>query len=47
MTLAEIVALAAVVLSVGTNVALYLHLASTINNRFDRVERRLEMMRAA
>lgn len=44
LTLSEIVALAAVVLSIGTNVALYVHLSSIMNTRFDSVERRLEML---
>lgn len=44
MTLSEMVALAAVVLSIGTNVALYVHLSSIMNTRFDSVERRLEML---
>ena len=44
MTISEIIALGAVVLSVGTNVALYVHLSSTMNTRFDSVERRLEML---
>jgi hypothetical protein len=44
MTISEVVALAAVVLSIGTNVGLYIHLSSVMNNRFDSVERRLEML---
>lgn len=44
MSISEIVAVGAVILSVGTNVALYVHLSSTMNNRFDSVERRLEMV---
>jgi ferric-dicitrate binding protein FerR (iron transport regulator) len=47
MTISEIVAIAAVVLSVGTNVALYVHLSSTVNTRFDSVERRLELVQGA
>ena len=35
MTISEIAALAAVVLSVGTNVALYIHLSAIMNTRFD------------
>jgi hypothetical protein len=46
MTINEIVALAAVLLSVGTNVALFVHLSSVVNSRFDSVERRLEMIQA-
>ncbi len=44
MTISEVVALAAVVLSIGTNVGLYIHLSSVMNSRFDSVERRLEML---
>jgi hypothetical protein len=51
MTISEIIALGAVVLSVGTNVALYVHLSATMNSRFDStdrhfesIERRLEMI---
>ena len=51
MNLSEIVALSSVVISIGTNVALYVHLSSTMNSRFDStdrkfdsVERRLEMI---
>ena len=40
----DIVALAAVVISIGTNVALYIHLSSTMNARFDSVDRRLEAL---
>ena len=42
MTLSEIVALSSVVISIGTNVAPYVHLNSTINARFDASERRSE-----
>ena len=35
VTISEIVALAAVVLSVGTNMALYIHLSAIMNARFD------------
>jgi hypothetical protein len=44
VTISEIVAIGAVVLSVGTNVALYVHLSSVMNARFESVERRLEMI---
>jgi hypothetical protein len=44
VTISEVVALAAVVLSIGTNVGLYIHLSSVMNSRFDSVERRLEML---
>lgn len=47
MTVNEIVSIAAVVLSVGTNVALYVHLSSAMNTRFDGVERRLELMQGS
>ena len=42
MTLSEIVALSSVVISIGTNVALYIHLSSTVNARFDASERRID-----
>lgn len=42
MTLSEIVALSSVVISIGTNVALYVHLTSTVNSRFDAQERRMD-----
>ena len=44
MTINEVAALAAVILSIGTNVALYIHLSSTMNARFDSVERRLDLI---
>ena len=44
MTINEIAALAAVILSIGTNVALYIHLSATMNSRFDSVDRRLEVL---
>ena len=44
MTLAEMIALASVVISIGTNVVLYTHLSSVMHTRFDSVERRLELM---
>jgi hypothetical protein len=44
MTLNEIMALASVVISIGTNVALYIHLSSIMNTRFDLIERRFEVM---
>jgi hypothetical protein len=51
MTMNEMVAFASVVISIGTNVALYVHLSSTMNSRFDAtdrkfdsVERRLELI---
>jgi hypothetical protein len=47
MTLAEIIALASVVISIGTNISLYLPLSSVMNTRFDSVERRLELMHGA
>jgi hypothetical protein len=42
MTLNEIIALASVVLSIGTNIGLYIHLSSTMNSRFDSVDRHFE-----
>lgn len=42
MTISEIVAVGAVVLSIGTNAALYVHLSSTMNSRFDSVDRHFE-----
>jgi len=42
MTINEIVALASVVISIGTNIALYVHLSSTMNARFDNVDRKFE-----
>jgi hypothetical protein len=44
MTISEIVALASVLISVGMNVGLYINLSSTMNGRFDSIERRLEMI---
>lgn len=51
MTISEIVALASVLISVGMNVGLYVHLSSVVNSRFDAadrkfesIERRLEMI---
>ncbi len=44
MTINEVAALTAVILSVGTNVALYIHLSQTMNNRFDSLERRLDLI---
>jgi hypothetical protein len=41
-TLNEIVALASVVLSIGTNIGLYIHLSSTMNTRFDSVDRKFD-----
>jgi hypothetical protein len=40
----HIVALAAVIVSIATNVALYVHLGSTMNARFDSVDRKFESM---
>jgi hypothetical protein len=42
MTINKIVTLAAVLLSVGTNVALYVRLSSVMNSRFDAIERKFE-----
>lgn len=41
VTISEVAALAAVVLSIGTNVGLYIHLSSTMNTRFDTMESKL------
>ena len=40
MNISEIVALAGVVLSMGTNIGLYIHLSSVMNTRFDSAERK-------
>ena len=42
MTLAEMIALASVVISIGTNVGIYIHLSSVTHTRFDGVERRMD-----
>ena len=42
MTINDIVALGAVILSIGTNVVLYAHLGSTMNARFDSIDRRFD-----
>lgn len=42
MTINEIVSALAVVLSVGTNVALYVHLSARMEARFERMESRME-----
>lgn len=50
MTMTEIVTIASLgvsVLNVGAMVSLYIHLSSTINARFDSVERRLELLQGA
>ena len=44
MTMGEVMALAAVGIPIGTNLALYLHLSRAMNARFDSVDRRLEML---
>jgi hypothetical protein len=44
LTINEIVALASVIVSIGTNVALYVHLSSTMNARFDTFERRFDSL---
>jgi prefoldin subunit 5 len=48
LTINEIVALASVIVSIGTNVALYTHLSTTLNatmnSRFESLERRFDMM---
>jgi hypothetical protein len=40
MTINAVIALAAVVISIATNVGLYVHLGSTMTARFDSVDRR-------
>jgi hypothetical protein len=40
----DIVALASVVIAISTNVVLYIHLSSTMNTRFDSIERRFDVM---
>jgi hypothetical protein len=42
MTINDIIALAAVVISIATNVSLYVHLGSTMTARFDSVDRRFD-----
>ena len=43
MSISEIVALASVVISIGTNVALYIHLSSVTNTRFDIITNKMEL----
>ena len=42
MTINEIVALASVLISIGTNIGLYVHLSSVMNAGFDSVNRKFE-----
>jgi hypothetical protein len=42
MTIAEIVALASVLISIGTNIGLYIHLSSAMSGRFDTVDHRFD-----
>lgn len=42
MTINEIVALASVLISIGANIGLYVHLSSVMNSRFDSVDRKFE-----
>jgi hypothetical protein len=42
MTIAEIVAPASLLFSIGANMALYIHLSSTMNGRFDSFERKID-----
>jgi hypothetical protein len=42
LTLNEIVTLASMLVSIGTNIGLYIHLSSVMNTRFDAVDRRFE-----
>jgi hypothetical protein len=53
MTIAELVALASVLISIGANIDRYVHLSAVMNGRFDSVhrkfesvERRLEMIQS-
>ncbi len=41
------IALASVVISIGTNVGLYIHLSSVMHTRFDSIGRRLELMQGS
>lgn len=42
MNISEIVALASVLVSVGMNVGLYIHLSGVVNSRFDSADRKFE-----
>lgn len=42
LTITEIVALASVLISIGANIGLYVHLSSVMNGRFDSVDRRFD-----
>jgi len=42
MTIAEIVPLASVLISIGTNIGLYIHLSSAMSGRFDAVDHRFD-----
>ena len=42
LTISEIAALASVLISIGTNIGLYVHLSSVMNGRFDSVDRKFE-----
>jgi prefoldin subunit 5 len=44
LTINEIVALASVIVSIGTNVALYTHLSAVMNSRFESVDRHFESL---
>jgi len=41
------ITLASVVISIATNISLYVHLSSIVNARSDSIERRLELMQGA
>jgi len=41
MTINDIVALASVVIAIATNIGLYIHLSSTMNARFDSMDRKV------
>jgi hypothetical protein len=42
LTINEIIAFASVLISIGTNVVLYIHLSATMNGRFDSFERKID-----
>jgi hypothetical protein len=44
MTINEIVALASVLISIGTNIGLYVHLSSVMNAGFGSVNRKFEFI---
>jgi hypothetical protein len=42
LTISEIAALASVLVSIGANIGLYVHLSSVMSARFDSVDRRFD-----